>query len=151
MEIIEVPVGKLKPNKVHLRISLEENDKMFKCLLGSVATFGLQFPLLINKDYEVISGDQLLKVLKFLSYKEVPCIMTDIPKEKEPDLQIALNKIHGEWYILGLKEYFKEHKHTRGRLGALGFNSLEIDCLMTLDKFPGLQGGKIEDSQLKIF
>lgn len=150
MEIIEVPIGELKPNKGNLRIGLKEKDTIFKCLLASVVTFGLQLPLLINKDYEVISGDQLLKVLKFLSYKEVPCIITDIPKEKESDLRIALNKIHGDWSILGLRGYFKRHKHTKEELGALGFDSLEIDCLMILDKFPGLKG-KIENSQLKIF
>jgi len=151
MEIVEVPIGKLKPNKSNLRIGLKENDTMFKCLLASIATFGLQLPLLINKDYEVVSGDQLLKVLKFLSYKEVPCVITSISEEKEPDLNVALNKIHGEWSILGLKKYFEGHKHTRGELEALGFESLEIDCLMTLDKFPVLKGKKTEDIQLKIF
>ncbi len=150
MEIIEVPIGRLKSNKENLRIGLKENDNMFKCLLASVVTFGVQLPLLINKDYEVISGDQLLKVLKFLSYKEVPCIMTDVPSKEEPDLSIALNKIHGNWFILGLREYFKVHKHSRKELEALGFDSLEIDCLMSLDKFPGLKG-EIGDSQLKIF
>lgn len=150
MEIIEVPIGRLKPNKGNLRIGLKENDNIFKCLLASVVTFGLQLPLLINKDYEVISGDQLLKVLKFLNYKEVPCIMTDVPSGEESDLRIALNKIHGDWSILGLRRYFKGHKHSRKELEALGFDSLEIDCLMSLDKFPGLKI-KIEDSQLKIF
>lgn len=151
MEIVEVPIGKLKPNKGNLRIGLKESDNMFKCLLASIVAFGLQLPLLINKEYEVISGNQLLSVLKFLNYEKVPCILTTIPKEKEPDLRIALNKIHGEWYILGLKRYFEEHKHPRKGLEALGFDSLEIDCLMSLDKFPGLKGEKIEDSQLKIF
>lgn len=150
MEIVEIPIGKLKPNKVHLRIGLKESDSIFKCLLASVVTFGLQLPLLINKGYEVISGDQLLKVLKFLNYKKVPCIITNCPSEKVSDLRIALNKIHGNWSILGLKKYFKEAKHSKEGLEALGFNSLEIDCLMTLDKFPGLKV-KIEDSQLKIF
>lgn len=151
MEVIEVPIGKLKPNKGNLRIGLKRSDNIFKCLLASVVTFGLQLPLLINKDYEVISGDQLLKVLKFLNYKEVPCIMTDVPSGKESDLKIALNKIHGDWSILGLREYFKGHKHSRKELEALGFDSLEIDCLMSLDKFPGLKVKRIEDSQLKIF
>jgi len=150
MEIVEVPIGKLKPNKGNLRINLKEDDNMFKCLLASVVTFGLQLPLLINKEYEVISGDQLLKVLKFLSYKEVPCVITTVPKEKESDLRIALNKIHGDWSILGLRGYFKRHKHSKKELETLGFDSLEIDCLMILDKFPGLKG-EVEDSQLKIF
>lgn len=154
MEIVEVPIEKLKPNKVHLRIGLKENDSIFKYLLASVVNFGLQLPLLINKDYEVISGDQLLKVLKFLNYEKVPCIITDCPSEKVSDLRIALNKIHGEWFISGLRKYFKEHKYPRGRLEALGFDSLEVDCLMSLDKFPSLKEEKIEETengQLKIF
>jgi len=151
MEIIEVPTGRLKHNKSNLRVDLKEGDNIFKCLLASIVTFGLQLPLLINKDYEIISGDQILKVLKFLNYKEVPCIVTDIPSGEESDLSIALNKIHGDWFILGLKKYFTEHKHSRERLEALGFDSLEIDSLMSLDKFPVLKGKETEGNQLKIF
>jgi len=151
MEIIEVPIEKLKSSRNNLRINLKKNDFMFKCLLASVLTFGLQFPLLINEGYEVISGRQLFKVLKILNYKTVPCIITTVPREKEPDLIISLNKIRGEWYILGLKKYFKEHKYTPDKLKALGFDGLEIDCLMSLDKFPSLKREEIKDKQLKIF
>ena len=107
MEIIEVPIRRLKPNKRNLRIDLKESDNMFKCLLASVVTFGLQLPLLINKDYEVISGNQILKVLKFLGHEKVPCIVTSISGEKELDLSIALNKIQGDFLVLGLRKYFK--------------------------------------------
>jgi len=124
---------------------------MFKCLLASVVTFGLQLPLLINKDYEVISGNQILRVLKFLNKKSIPCIISDVSGDKELDLSIALNKIGGDFFISGLREYFKKHKHSREKLEALGFESLEIDCLMALDKFPVLKGKKIEENQLKIF
>lgn len=151
MEIVEVPIGKLKPNKGNLRIGLKESDNIFKCLLASVVTFGLQLPLLINKDYEVISGNQILRVLKFLNKKSIPCIISDVSGDKGLDLSIALNKIHGDWSILSLKKYFKGHKHSREKLEALGFGSLEIDCLMSLDKFPGLKVKEIEGNQLKIF
>lgn len=151
MEIIEVSIEKLKPNKNSLRIGLRESDSIFKCLIASVVKFGLQFPLLINEDYGVISGNQLLKILKFLSYEKVPCIVTNISSEKELDLSIALNKIDGDWFVSGLREYFKKHKHSKKELEALGFESLEIDSLMALDEFPDLAEKSENDTQLKIF
>ena len=112
MKITEIPIGKLKFNEKNPRVKLHKNDKMFQCLLASITTFGLQLPLLINKDYEVISGNQTLSVLKFLNWKEIPCIISNIKERKESDLGIALNKIRGFWYVMGLRKYFKEKKYT---------------------------------------
>ena len=151
MKIIEIPIEKLKFNKNHLRINLNKNDKMFQCLVSSIMTFGLQLPLSVNKDYEVIAGNQILRVLRFLAYKTVPCIISDIDKEKETKLFIALNKIKTDWYISNLRKYFRNYRDSEKELEVLGFEKLEIDSLMALDKFPDLDEESNNDNQLKIF
>jgi len=52
----------------------------------------------------VIGGHQRLKVLKDLQYKEVPCIVVALNKQKEKMLNIALNKISGDWDRPRLKD-----------------------------------------------
>lgn len=45
----------------------------------------------------IIGGHQRATVLADLGYTEVECIVVDIDKTKEKALNVALNKITGEW------------------------------------------------------
>jgi len=147
MEIIEVPIEKLNYNRNCLRIFLKENDDMFKCLITSIITFGLQFPLLINNEYEIIAGNQILNVLKFLNWEKVPCIITTISKDKELDLSIVLNKIRGDWNILRLIEYFGKRNYSEKELKAIGWNKLEVDSLLPINKLPDLEQSKLQENK----
>lgn len=135
MEIIEVPIERLKEYNKSVRVNLTTKDKEFKNLVNSIAYFGLQYPLLINKDFMVISGNQILKVLKYLQYKTVPCIVASVSKDKEWRLNISLNRIRGDWQVFKLQNLFKERRLTDKELSILGFNQAEIDSLVGLSKF----------------
>ena len=54
-------------------------------------------PVIVNKDLTVIGGHQRISVLKTLGYEEIDCVVIEIDKTKEKALNIALNKITGEW------------------------------------------------------
>ena len=142
MKIVEVPIEKLKFNENNLKINIKENDKIFKYLMASILSFGLQFPLLINKDFTIISGNQVLRILKYLHYKEIPCIITNISENKETDLSIVLNKISGDWNIKELIEYFGKQNYSKERLRAMGWENLEIDSLLAMNKLPDLKESK---------
>lgn len=45
----------------------------------------------------VVGGHQRLKVMKDLGFTEVDCVVVDLDEAKEKALNIALNKISGEW------------------------------------------------------
>lgn len=135
MQIIEVPIEKLKEYNESVRIDLTPKDEEFKDLINSITYFGLQFPLLINKDFMVISGNQILKVLKYLSYETVPCIVTNIAEDKEWELNISLNRIRGDWQIFKLQKVFESRKVSDRKISILGFNEAEIDSLGNLSKF----------------
>jgi len=141
MEIIEVQIERLREYNTSVRIDLILKDKEFKNLVNSIAYFGLQFPLLINKDFIVISGNQILKVLKSLNYKKVPCIVTDVTENKEWRLSLTLNRIHGSWQIFKLRKLFKDKDLSDKDLSVLGFSRPEINSLSNLDRF---KEGKIE-------
>ena len=139
MKIIEVPIEKLKFNENHLRINITKKDKMFGYLLSSITNFGLQYPLLINKDYEVISGNQILRVLKFLNWDKVSCVISDIAKDKEMDLSVALDKINNTWHIAKLVDYFTKHNYFKKQLKAMGWENIEIDSLLAMNELPDLK------------
>jgi len=144
MKIIEKNIDELKFLEENPRIDLNENDDEFKQLIASISYFGLQFPLLINKDNVVISGNQILKVLKYLYWKKVPCILTTVESSKQAFLSIAINKIKGEWDILKLKNLLTKNKNLIDKLMEIGFTKPEVDALKLIDKFPELKKKKQE-------
>lgn len=45
----------------------------------------------------MVGGHQRLKVLMDLGYTDVDCVVVELTEENEKALNIALNKISGEW------------------------------------------------------
>lgn len=72
--------------------------KELESLKNSLKEFGYVEPVIWNKATGyVIGGHQRLKALKELGVEEVECVVIDVPEEKEKALNIALNKISGDW------------------------------------------------------
>lgn len=64
---------------------------------NSITEFGYVEPIIVNSDMTIIGGHQRATVLQTLGYDEIDCIVIEIDKTKEKALNIALNKITGEW------------------------------------------------------
>ena len=94
MQIQDIKIQKLKPAEYNPRIM---DDKELEKLRRSLKEFGVVEPIVINKDMTVIGGHQRLKVLRAMKRTEVPCIILDIDKKKEKLLNLALNRISGDW------------------------------------------------------
>ncbi|MDP4120869.1 MAG: DNA modification methylase [Bacillota bacterium] len=76
---------------------LTPEDSEYQKIKRSVQEFGYIDPIIINSDNTIIGGHQRVTVLRDLGYKEIDVVVIDAPKEKEKLLNIALNKISGEW------------------------------------------------------
>lgn len=70
---------------------------MLEALKRDIEEFGIVEPLVINKNNQVIGGNQRLKALQELGVEEVDVVVVDLPISKEKALNVALNKIQGEW------------------------------------------------------
>ena len=73
------------------------STKQYKDLKASIEKFSLVDPIIINKDLTVIGGHQRLKVCKELKHVEIDCVVLDLTKEQERELNIRLNKSGGEF------------------------------------------------------
>ena len=131
MKIKDIPINDLKPAKYNPRLDLQPEDKEYQDIKRSITEFTLVEPLVINKDMTVIGGHQRLKVLKDLQYKEVPCIVVDLDKQKEKMLNIALNKISGDWDRPRLKDLLEELDSGEFDVNMTGWGEQEIEDLMT--------------------
>lgn len=98
MQIEKRAVADLKAADYNPRKDLKPGDAEYEKLKRSIQEFGYVEPVIWNKRTGVVvGGHQRLKVMKDLGYTEVDCVVVDLDEQKEKALNIALNKISGEW------------------------------------------------------
>lgn len=86
------------------RKALTPEDREYQKIKRSIEEFGYVDPIIINEDGTIIGGHQRCTVLKDLGYEEVDVVVVSLDKQREKALNIALNKITGEWDELKLKD-----------------------------------------------
>ncbi len=98
MNIQKISLNKINPATYNPRRDLKPDDPEFKQLLRSIDEFGCVQLLIWNKrTSNLVSGHQRLKILQAKGIKEAYVSIVDLPPEKEKALNIALNKISGDW------------------------------------------------------
>jgi ParB family transcriptional regulator, chromosome partitioning protein len=97
MKTTEIPIIKLKEapwNPNHM------DDPASNRLKESLSRYGLVIPLVVrpigDDKYEVLSGNQRLKVLNEIGIKSIPCVVVNLNDSEAMMLAQALNGIHGE-------------------------------------------------------
>ena len=95
MNIEKIEISKLKPARYNPR---QISTKQYNDLKKSIERFGLVDPIIINKNENVvIGGHQRLKIIKSLGEKTIGCVVLDLTKEQERELNVRLNKNTGEF------------------------------------------------------
>ena len=130
MNIQKISIEKLKPAEYNPRKDLKPEDEEYQKIKRSLIEFGYVAPVIVNADMTVIGGHQRLKVLKELGYTEIECNIVDLDKTKEKALNIALNKISGEWDNAKLEELLAELKNEDIDMDITGFSFDEVDNIL---------------------
>lgn len=127
MNIQNISVKKLKIAEYNPRRDLRPEDEEYQKIKNSIKEFGYVAPIIINSDMTVIGGHQRLKVLQDLGYTEIECNVVNLDKNQEKALNIALNKISGDWDYDKLEDLLAELKEADMNLLSTGFNEKEIE------------------------
>lgn len=127
MNIQKIKIEELKPMEYNPRKDLKPEDEEYQKIKKSINEFGYVTPIIINSNFNVIGGHQRLKVLKELGYVEVECVVVDLDQNKEKALNIALNKISGDWDNDKLEELLENLESENFDLSITGFNDDEIE------------------------
>ncbi len=143
MNIQKIKIESLKPAEYNPRKDLKPEDEEYQKIKKSITEFGYVAPVIVNSNMTVIGGHQRLKVLKELGYTEVECVVVDLDQEKEKALNIALNKISGDWDNDKLEELLAELKQTDIDMDITGFSFDEVDEILK-----DITGSKEDDFDL---
>ena len=127
MEFKKIQISDLKHAVYNPRKDLKPGDAEFEKIKRSINEFGYCDPIILNSDLTIIGGHQRAKVLKELGNTEVDCVIIDIDKTKEKALNIALNKISGEWEFESLAKLLDELKTEDYDIELSGFDLKEAE------------------------
>lgn len=130
MTTIKKNISELYPAEYNPRVKLQPGDVEYERLKRSIETFGYIDPLIVNSDGTIIGGHQRYYVLLDLGYTDIDVVQVDMTKEQEKALNIALNKISGDWDNEKLKDLLKELDLGDIDMTLTGFTHNELDDLI---------------------
>ena len=126
MNIEKKPVAELKAADYNPRKDLKPGDPEYEKLKRSIQEFGYVEPVIWNKRTGiVVGGHQRLKVMKDLGFEEVDCVVVDLDEKQEKVLNVALNKISGEWDDTLLANLLKDLDRSGYDVTLTGFDLAE--------------------------
>ena len=106
------------------------NANEMQKLMDSLSEFGFLDPVIVNQNMTLIGGHQRIKAWAKLGNKTVPCIFVDLDPMKEKALNLALNKISGEWDNYKLNKILNEINSSEININLTGFDNDELKKLM---------------------
>src|SRR5438552_16470428 len=95
LQIVQVPIDDLHPDPKNPR---KISDSELDALTRSLREFGFVQPVIARHDDHIVGGGhQHLVAARRLGLKTVPIIFVDLTAEQSHLLNLALNKISGDW------------------------------------------------------
>ncbi len=133
MDVQKISIDQLNPAPYNPRVDLQPGDPVYEKLKRGVEDFGCVEPIVVNRrSNTVVGGHQRLKVLRDIGYEEVDVVFVDLSEEREKALNLALNKIVGQWHepkLAQLLQEFEGFPDLDVRL--TGFDDREISDLIS--------------------
>lgn len=136
MRIEKRNIDELFPADYNPRKALKAGDPEYEKLKRSIETFGLVEPIIFNEDTgRVIGGHQRQTVLKDMGFTEVEVSIVNLSEDEEKALNVALNKISGEWDYNKLTDLLNDLQMSSIDATLTGFDSDEIKAMLLGDDF----------------
>lgn len=125
-------IDELNPATYNPRKALQPGDPEFEALCKSIETFGYVDLVVVNTrtGNTVVSGHQRLSAMKYLGRTEVECVLVDLDEPEEKALNIAMNKISGDWDMEKLKDLLKDLDLSGLDMTLTGFADEELQGLI---------------------
>lgn len=121
-------IGSLNPAVYNPR---KMSDEEMTKLVNSIERFGFLQPVVANKNNEIIGGHQRIIAARQAGLSQVPVMHVDLPDNEAKALNLALNKISGDWDLPMLKDLLESIDTGAFDVEITGFSEREVEHLMT--------------------
>ena len=122
-------LSELHPADYNPRVALKPGDPEYENIKNSIEAFGYVDPIIVNSDGTIIGGHQRYNVLLDLGYDTAHVVIVDLDKNAEKALNVALNKISGEWDDEKLCDLLQDLDLSGYDFSLTGFTRSELDGL----------------------
>lgn len=130
--IRKVPVTDINPAEYNPRKDLKPGDPAYEKLKRSMTEFGYVEPIIWNEETgNIVGGHQRYKVLVAEGHTEVECVIVKMSPEREKALNVALNKVTGDWEFEALADLIKDLEAQDFDVTLTGFDAAEIEDLFS--------------------
>lgn len=107
------------------------SESALESLKSSIERFGFVDPVIVNdRTGTLVGGHQRVRAAKELGLKEIPVVGVNLDEAEEKALNVALNKISGEWDLNLLRGVLEDVKSEGLDLALTGFSADEITSLL---------------------
>jgi DNA modification methylase len=107
------------------------SDHDLEALRRSLRFFGTVEPIVVNRRSDrIVGGHQRVKAALAEEIATLPCVFVDLDEPSERQLNLALNRIHGEWDLEKLEDVLRELQTMGANLDLTGFTEIEIEELL---------------------
>ena len=128
MDIQKIPIAQLNPAAYNPRRELKPGDKEYEKLKRSISEFGFVEPIVWNKrSGSIVERHQRFSVMKDLGETEIDCVVVDLDDKREKALNLALNKIQGDWDEDKLAAVMADLDASDFDVSFTGFDASEVD------------------------
>lgn len=135
MNIKRIKLADVKPAAYNPRRQLKPGEKEYEALKASISRWSLVEPLVVNlRTGNLVGGHQRYSVLLDLGHTEAEAAVVDLDEKQEKLLNVALNRIEGQWDYEKLQDLFEEF--SAEDIFATGYSDGELKTLF---------GGEDED------
>jgi hypothetical protein len=136
LAIEQVPIERITPDPNNPRF---EDKELVEKLALNIKRDGLTRPLVLDRDFVIVSGHKQLQALRCLGWQTAPCIVKDFEtKHERKRMNLAQNNLNGENDPDKLKLFVEDFKLEE--LELLGFGVDDISALLepASDEVPAL-------------
>ncbi|MCC8435407.1 site-specific DNA-methyltransferase [Brevibacillus sp. M2.1A] len=133
MDIRKISVSMIRAAEYNPRIDLKPGDPEYEKLKRSIEEFGYVEPLVWNeRTGNLVGGHQRLKILiNEQQATEVEVSVVDLDDNQEKALNLALNKISGDWDKEKLAYVLADLKESDLNISLSGFDDEEVTELLS--------------------
>jgi DNA modification methylase len=132
MIVRKVAVSEINPAKYNPRKDLKPGDPAYEKLKRSMTEFGYVEPIIWNEETgNIVGGHQRYKILLEEGQTEVECVVVKLSQDREKALNVALNKVTGDWEIEALADLIKGLEAQDFDVTLTGFDAAEIEDLFS--------------------
>lgn len=128
MNIKRIKLADVKPAAYNPRRQLKPGEKEYEALKASISRWSLVEPLVVNlRTGNLVGGHQRYNVLLDLGHTEAEAAVVDLDEKQEKLLNVAMNKVEGQWDYGKLETLLSEFE--TDEILFTGFSEGEIETL----------------------